>query len=88
MPVTFKQFECLVNKLRSPNNCVPVVDEDLFKNCKTPVEDDHDKKYCVPEYDALDLDEEEREPGQWVGGETEALKRLAVFETEVCASTL
>lgn len=83
VPVTFKQFECLVSKLKSPSNCVPVVDEQLLKNCKTPVEDNDKNNYGVPEYDALDFVEEEAEPGQFAGGETEALRRLAVLEKEV-----
>ncbi|KAL9971457.1 hypothetical protein ACROYT_G017620 [Oculina patagonica] len=83
VPVTFKQFECLVSKLRSPDSCVPDIDQDLFENCKTPVADDHDNIYGVPQYGALDLEEEEHEQGEWVGGEKEALRRLALLEKEV-----
>ena len=83
VPVTFKQFECLISKLRSPDSCVPDVNQDLFVNCKTPVENNHDKIYGVPEYSALDLDEEEHERGEWVGGEDEALRRLGLLEKEV-----
>ncbi len=63
---------------------MPDIDQDLFENCKTPVEDDHDNIYGVPQYGALDLDEEEHEQGEWVGGEKEALRRLALLEKEVC----
>lgn len=83
VPVTFKQFECLVRRLKSPDSCVPVIDEDLFENCETPVDDDHDEIYGVPQYNALDLDEEEHDQGEWIGGETEALRRLALLEQEV-----
>jgi len=86
VPVTFKQFECLVRKLGSPANCAPDVDQDMFENCKTPVKDDHDRIYGVPQYDALELDEEEHEQEDWVGGEKEALKRLSLLEKKVCTS--
>ena len=49
----------------------------------TPIEDDHDELYGVPSYDTLVLDEEEREQGEWIGGETEALRRLKCLEREV-----
>ena len=47
------------------------------------MEDNDENNYGVPEYDALDFVEEEAEPGQFAGGETEALRRLAVLEKEV-----
>lgn len=84
VPVTFKQFECLVRKLGTPDSCVPDVDQDMFENCKTPVEDNHDRIYGVPQYNALELDEEEHEQEDFVGGEKEALRRLALLEKEVC----
>lgn len=83
VPVTFKQFECLVKRLKSPDSCVPVIDEDLLENCETPVDDNHDEIYGVPQYNALELDEKEDEQGEWIGGETEALRRLALLEKEV-----
>lgn len=83
VPVTFKQFESVVNRLDSPEDCVPVVDKDLFASCVTPIDDNHDDLYGVPSYEALVLDEEEHEQGEWIGGETEALRRLKVFEEEV-----
>ena len=86
VPVTFKQFECLVGKLGPPSSCAPDVDQDTFENCKTPVEDNHDRVYGVPQYNALELDEEEHEQEDWVGGEKEALKRLALLEKKVCTS--
>lgn len=86
VPVTFKQFECLINKLGTPASCAPDVDQDMFENCNTPVKDNHDQIYGVPQYDALELDEEEHEQEDWVGGEKEALKRLALLEKKVCTS--
>ena len=83
VPVTFKQFESVVNRLDSPDDCVPCVDEDLFASCVTPIDKNHDDLYGVPSYEALVLDEEEHEQGEWIGGETEALRRLKVFEEEV-----
>ena len=83
VPVTFKQFESVVNRLDSPDDCVPCVDEDLFASCVTPIDENHDDLYGVPSYEALVLDEEEHEQGEWIGGETEALRRLKVFEEEV-----
>ena len=85
VPITFKQFESLVNRLESPVSCVPDVDQDLFGTCVTPIDDNHDEMYGVPAYEALVLDEEERECGEWVGGETEALRRLKLLEKEVSA---
>lgn len=83
VPVTFKQFECLARKLGTPASCAPDVDQDMFENCKTPVEDNHDWIYGVPQYNALELDEEEHEQDDWVGGEKEALRRLALLEKKV-----
>ena len=83
VPVTFTQFERLVNRLESPESCVPEVDQELFGTCVTPISDNHDELYGVPEYDAIVLDEEEYGRGEWVGGETEALRRLKLLEKEV-----
>lgn len=49
----------------------------------TPIGDDHEEMYGVPPYGTLVLDEEEHEQGEWIGGETEALRRLKRFEREV-----
>ena len=84
VPVTFKQFECLLRKLGTPASCAPDVDQEMFGNCETPVEDNHDRIYGVPPYDALELDEEEHEQNDWIGGEKEALRRLALLEKKVC----
>lgn len=81
--VIFKQFECLVSKLKSLSNCVLVVDEQLLKNCKILVEDNDENNYGVLEYDVFDFVEEEVEFGQFVGGEIEVLRRFVVFEKEV-----
>ena len=59
------------------------MDKDFFGTCVTPIENDHDELYGVPSYDTLILDEEEREHGEWIGGETEALRRLKCLEKEV-----
>jgi len=83
IPITFKQFESLVNRLESPESCVPDVDQDLFGTCVTPIDDNHDELYGLPNYDTLMLDEEEHERGEWIGGETEALKRLELLEQSV-----
>ena len=83
VPITFKQFESVVSRLDSPEDCVAVVDKDLFGSCVTPVEENHDELYGVPAYEALVLDEEERKRGEWIGGETEALRRLQLLEKEV-----
>lgn len=83
IPITFKQFESVVNRLESPESCAPVVDKDFFGTCVTPIDKNHDEIYGVPSYAALELDEEEHERGEWVGGETEALRRLKLLEKEV-----
>lgn len=39
--------------------------------------------YGVPSYDTIVLDEEDHGLSEWIGGETEALRRLQVLEKEV-----
>lgn len=39
--------------------------------------------YGVPSYDTIVLDEEDHGVSEWIGGETEALRRLKVLEKEV-----
>ena len=76
-PSTFKQFETLIKKLGSPDYCVDSVDEELFASCVTPLEENHEELYGIPCFKDLGLDPaKEQGPGVWMGGETEAMRRL------------
>ena len=86
LPITFKQFECLVKKLGSPDECVPDVDQELFGHCITPVDDNHDEVYGLPLFEALFDPAEKKGSQTFVGGETAALSRLKILESE--ASTI
>lgn len=83
IPVTFKQFQSVISRLESPRSCVPEVDQELFGSCVTPSSDTDDDVYGVPSYDTIVLDEEDHGVSEWIGGETEALRRLKVLEKEV-----
>ena len=83
IPVTFKQFQSVISRLESPRSCVPEVDQELFGSCITPCSDTDDDVYGIPSYDTIVLDEEDHGVSEWIGGETEALRRLKVLEKEV-----
>lgn len=83
IPVTFKQFQSVISRLESPRSCVPEVDQELFGSCITPSSDTDDDVYGVPSYDTIVLDEEDHGVSEWIGGETEALRRLKVLAKEV-----
>ena len=61
---------------------MPPVDEELFASCVTPLEENHEELYGIPNFADLGLDPAlERGSGVWLGGETEALRRLEVVST-------
>ena len=61
------------------------IDTEMFGTCHTPVDDDHEEQFGIPTLSDLGLNPSDESVAPiWLGGETEALRRLAVFEAEVC----
>lgn len=80
---TFNKFKELVEIMGEPDSCVETIDAEFFKDCQTPVGKNHDELYGIPTLDDLGIEPAEGDPKMWLGGETEALKRLDLFGSEL-----
>lgn len=64
-----------LNEIINVTKCLMYMNS-LSIECKTKTEPDHDKKYGVPSLEDLGKSEKECGPLLFLGGETEALRRL------------
>lgn len=79
--LTFASFQAIIasSGFPAPPAACPAVTPDLVAGIKSPITDDHDKKYGIPSLKELGLQSSESEVGctfKWPGGETEGLVRL------------
>jgi len=83
-PTLFKNFEDIIRKMGAPENPVDGIDRKSFSNCICPITSGHDSKYGVPTLSELDIRDDQVTSGDlWIGGESEALKRLTELEHKV-----
>lgn len=83
-PTLFKNFENIIRKLGPPESPVSGIERKSFSNCICPVTSGHDKKYGVPTLSELGITDNQVSSGDlWIGGESEALKRLTELEHKV-----
>lgn len=75
-PLTYHQFQDVVASLADPDAAEPAVSAALLATSQTPTSEDHDEKYGVPTMQELGFDTDALPPTVWLGGETEALRRL------------
>ncbi|XP_076857223.1 cryptochrome circadian regulator 3b [Brachyhypopomus gauderio] len=75
-PLTYKLFQTLVSKLEPPQAPLDPLSLELMGTCRTPISDNHQKKYGVPALEELGFDTEGLVPAVWPGGESEALSRI------------
>uniref|UniRef100_A0A8D2IHZ2 Photolyase/cryptochrome alpha/beta domain-containing protein n=1 Tax=Varanus komodoensis TaxID=61221 RepID=A0A8D2IHZ2_VARKO len=75
-PLTYTQFQRVLSTLGPPKKPVPAPTLENFKDCNTPVKDDHDMEYGIPSFEELGQDLEKAGPHLYRGGESEALARL------------
>ncbi|XP_032235657.2 cryptochrome-2 [Nematostella vectensis] len=81
-PITFKQFQKLLQGSGLPSHCVKTVDENLFGDCTTPLDNEHERLFGIPSLGDLGLSFTPEE-SIWKGGENAALKRLETVEKEL-----
>ncbi|XP_050393395.2 cryptochrome-1 [Patella vulgata] len=74
--MTFKRFQSILRELDPPNKPLDTITEKLVSKSKTPISNDHDEKYGVPNLELLGFNCENLSKTSFKGGETEALKRL------------
>ncbi|XP_022247971.1 cryptochrome-2-like isoform X1 [Limulus polyphemus] len=71
-PHTYQAMLTMLKKIGPPPK--PVASLDSLKGCSTPVEENHDEKYNVPDLKELGIHESDCGPNLYSGGETEALR--------------
>ncbi|XP_076320919.1 (6-4)-photolyase isoform X2 [Tachypleus tridentatus] len=73
-PHTYQALLTMLKRIGPPPK--PVASFDSLKDCSTPVEENHDEKYNVPDLKDLGIRESDCGPNLYSGGETEALRRM------------
>lgn len=83
-PLLIKTFENVLRQMGPPEKPVEAVNREMFKGCICPVTADHTGRFGVPELSELGFNDDDITVGDlWVGGEQEALRRLAELEEKV-----
>ena len=59
-----------------PLNPLPAITLAMLGKSATPITSDHDVKYGVPTLTELGFNVKDIKPSSWIGGETEAIKKL------------
>uniref|UniRef100_A0A6J0V250 Cryptochrome-1-like n=1 Tax=Pogona vitticeps TaxID=103695 RepID=A0A6J0V250_9SAUR len=78
-PLTYTRLQAVVASLGPPKRPVPAPTLETFKDCSTPVTEDHEKNYGIPSLEELGQDPKEAGPHLYPGGESEALSRLDLY---------
>lgn len=75
VPLTYQKFLSLVQDVQV-KECIEIIKK-ISDHCKPP--DESSKEYDVPSLEELHLNEATLQPVKYLGGETEAIKRLNLY---------
>ncbi|XP_045471055.1 cryptochrome-1-like [Harmonia axyridis] len=76
-PITYHQFLDVLSSMGTPDEPIPEpFKSDTRDDLKTPFMNNHDYEFGVPSLEQLGFDTLALPPPVWIGGESEALKRL------------